>query len=481
MRHILPVLSLLFIPFFFGCQPSSPPAAADAEQSLVPPPSDVPLRIGVAGELTDPELLERQWLSESEQPISISSVSIDEFLKQDRAAIDVVLFPSYLLGELVQRGWVVPLPSVFDSSVSPSSVTPSSGGQSSGTGEMSGSSPGDLSGKLSGDQAASLYPNYWGAQAIYGTEDYAIPLGLTSPVMIASAPMWQRMQAEMPGMEVSWVAMEQMVEREESQAETESAQADVAEDLPIENINYSALVDRFLYLSANFSARNLKYGLLFETKSLKSELRGDEFRRAAELLVLLSEQRDGLELVLGSHSKVWKLASENESAVVAIAAPGLLARDVAAITAGQPVPMSETVAWNLGGGIMAAIAGDCRQTSQSNAFLRWLSTASTRNALEPLLPGVQGDGRNVAPDSLISRAADLLRETTSENLKSSEPRLPHAHEYRRILGEHLHAIITKELTVVAGLDAAATEMDALSKQLGAAQVAEYKRSLGLIE
>jgi hypothetical protein len=95
-----------------GCGDSDgPPAVAPQAEPLTPPPA-VALTIQVAGDVKLAEglrLLRGEWKARSGGELKVDSVSLEELLNAERLDGDVILFPSRLLGTLVERGDLRPL------------------------------------------------------------------------------------------------------------------------------------------------------------------------------------------------------------------------------------------------------------------------------------------------------------------------------------------------------------------------------------
>lgn len=87
-----------------GCEEQTP------EQSL-PAPAAPPVKLRVLV-VEDPELgeaIQREWHSRTENDVAIASVSKAELVSASRLPGDVVVFPSSLLGQLVERNLIRPL------------------------------------------------------------------------------------------------------------------------------------------------------------------------------------------------------------------------------------------------------------------------------------------------------------------------------------------------------------------------------------
>ena len=139
------LLALLWLTLS-GCDNASRNAPSEA----TPPPraSNVPLRIQIVSEVTSPDIIQRQWLSGSEQPIDIQPRNVDDFLAAPACEADIVIFPARLIGELVAKDWIVKLPALDDEELQ----------------AVDRGSPRN-------------FPAAWQAQCNYGGVTYAIPLG----------------------------------------------------------------------------------------------------------------------------------------------------------------------------------------------------------------------------------------------------------------------------------------------------------------
>lgn len=434
--NILAVLLLIgFATALTGCQPDK---TTDDEPVPTADVSDVPLRIWVVTQLSDPALFKRQWLADSDQPIEITSMTEEDFLTQPSCKCDVVLVPARHLGELLQREWMIPLPS--------SVYAPP-------TDEMETNESGESSTHI--------------AQVMSGGERFGVPLGCSLPVVIASAAMVDDVAQDT----IAWPALiERLVTSNDKQTVADS------------EIDRDALVDRFLSLVGLLSDRNSQYGLLFELKTMNSRLKEAEFIKAAEILVSLSQQPGGKSSVIGSHDTAWRWACENPEAVIAIASPALLSEDSAALKSGGIVQMkatSDVQGWNAGSGIIAGLSSECRQTSRAARFLKWLRQSATQDALAPLMIGVETNSAAGKSDSLSWSARKSLENVLHSKNVPQEPCLPRASQYRQALAEGLLRVLENEVSIPQML----TEVDAawskITAEAGKLQRFGYEKSLGL--
>ena len=95
-----------------GCGGSGGPSAVAPQAEPLTPPPAVALTVQVAGDVRLAEglrLLRGEWKARSGGELKVDSVSLAELLDAERLDGDVILFPSRLLGTLVERGDLRPL------------------------------------------------------------------------------------------------------------------------------------------------------------------------------------------------------------------------------------------------------------------------------------------------------------------------------------------------------------------------------------
>lgn len=435
-----------------GCQPN--PVRNAADNSPQPPSiSNVPLRVWVVSPISDPEIIERQWLAGSEQPIELSTLSADDLLNGEACSCDAIVLPARNLGEVVKRGWIEKLPSAVLEQTSESETVP-----------------------LASESAAAI------AQTKLGSIQYAIPLACSVAAAIAS-----------PSLAESFSNGEATLDEVLDQLNISQTNISFSSD----DVDKEAFVDRFLSVLSMCNDRNPTYGLLFAMQSMQPRFHEPEFARAVFVLKQLARQPGGAKAVVGSHDAAWRWAVENDKPVLAVAAPAMLDKDSNGLIVGKmlrirraatdsSVPVNRNIGtgppsegWNTGGGLIAAIATDCRQTSRASQFLRWLRRQQTRDAIAPFVKGVESS----SPIHGANSSSWLTRRRQSEILMSSvmprEPCLPSAHALRNALADELLPAIQGEKSVEDALSAAAGRWREIIKDCGPEIQADYEQSLGL--
>ncbi len=451
-----------------GCQPkAAPPASSDS--SVAPPVvSNIPLRVWIAAPVAEAELLQRQWLAKSEQPLDLRSLSVSELLDEPDCQCDVLLYPASLIGELVQRGWIVKQPQ-----------------SSAQAGEPSTDEQGDLN-----------VPATWLAQATYADETMGLSLGCAVPVFVASSGLAD---------ENGGLTWDEVLSRLKVAANDSPSFSFDDVDLAVD-IDAEAVVDRFLTIVASLSDRDPGYGMLFDLQSMQARLADPEYIQAAGILAGLAAQPDGLLSVVGSHSTAWTWSATQEAPALAIAAPILLDQQAAAITSGHILNLLPPIAgsagtdaagsahalsgspqaarpqvssWSASGGLVASMSSRCRQTSQAQVCLEWMQAPATRTVMSTLVPGIEAATPTSGNEALSWQAQRQVTQGVKVASLSFEPRLPRANRYRQALADELQQFLSGKKNSMAAMKDAARRWNEITRQVGATQRRNYEQSLNL--
>lgn len=428
-----------------GCKPTETTDSGTDQTGGRPAASDVPVRIWAVAPIDDPDILKRKWLADSDQPIEVRSMSVEEFLSQDACACDIVLFPSRLTGELARREWIVSLPTSFHEIDSVEAMD---------------------------SLQSSTQPGAWSAQSSYGGTDMSVPLGCSVPVWVTSESVKEKLgDTENPTVD----ALLNLT------ANVEALQIDPA------GVDKDALVDRYLtILGTQLNDRNARYGLLFELRSMQPMLNQNEFVKSAELLKRLASQTSSGIAAVGSHDAAWKAVAESEEDVVTIASSNLLSESTASARQGNIVAQLTATDgklagnWNTGGGLVASISYDCSQSAQAILLLKWFRENSTRAFLAPVLPGVEASTPVFGADSLSWLARQRSLKSLGAVIIPQEPRLPGATEYRAALADELVSFLAGEVSARNAMSGVVKRWNAVTEVTGSLQLKqEYERSLEL--
>ncbi|MGY8766825.1 MAG: ABC transporter substrate-binding protein [Pirellulales bacterium] len=101
---------ILFTLSSVGCKDPVPePAVVD---------NNLPISLVVIDDAHLAQTISREWLAQSDQPLEVKNLSVEELWAQKRLEADAIIYPPQLLGELVHRKWIEPIPkSVHDNEV----------------------------------------------------------------------------------------------------------------------------------------------------------------------------------------------------------------------------------------------------------------------------------------------------------------------------------------------------------------------------
>ncbi|MCA9125883.1 MAG: hypothetical protein KDB22_02315 [Planctomycetales bacterium] len=440
MRYVLHItIALATAIFASGCnQPKKPAENSPEDSAARPAATNVPLRVWITADVDNTELITRRWMAESDQPVSFEVVEPTELLSKTECDCDILVYPARLIGELKERKWIVELPK---------------GGA-----------------KAADEGSVSSRPKAWQSQGNYGKNDYAVSLGCSIPAWIFSDAV-----------------VEQLKDRPVPTLEDLLGMLEPQVDFTVtdETVDMEAVVDRFLAIAAaTTTSRNAKYGLLFDLRTMRSQLVEADFQSAARTLKRIAAQTpDGLAAV-GTHSAAWKAACQSQTSFVSIASPNQLDAEAAELRSGGAIvqlqsPDSSAGTWNTGAGLVCSIASSCSQTSQSLLFVDWLETSGTRAFLAPLMAGIDASSPVFGVDSTSWKARQLASPVLGNDLLPIEPRMPLASEYRAALGQNLVHYLQGKSTASEAMSQASKQWEAISARRGKMLKYDYEESLGL--
>ena len=449
------VCTLSALAIFPGCDANRDSALGTAK-TAPPTTSNVPLRVWIVGEVSDPSLVERAWLTGSDQKLEIRTLSVDEFLAEKSSACDVAIYPARLIGELLDRKWLTKLPASLNSHSK------------------------DASGDDATSDDAPQVPAAWSRQASYGGELWAVPLGATIPLAIVNQPA-----VEASNQATDWNSLLKSLEL--NAPATNSAETSTTSKLDEKAVDRAALVDRFFAIAGGLSDRNPDYGLLFEMQTMRPRLTEPEFIRAAEILVALAQQKSitevtALQAITGDASQAWSWLHSQTAPAIAIVAPSLLSPEAIKQTGGNALRIpTKWIGWNTGGAPIASLSRNCRQSARATELLTWLRQSDSRQVLAPIIVGIEPGSPMAGSDSSSWQAASLAKELATGPSIPSELRLPRAEEYRKELATSLLKILSSEKSIADALSEATTAWQKITETHGRVlQRSEYEQSLGLI-
>lgn len=436
-NNVAAIVAGSFSGYLVGCNNEKTKPSSSEPTSATSQVSSTPLQVHIIAPISQIEVVVRQWRSVSDQPIEISSKSVDALLKEDKCAADLLIYPSRLIGDLIKRQWITKLPKALD--------------------ELTKLDPT----KHDEESPFAIIPQSMLKAGAIGSNSYGLPLGYSMVSLLGSATMTNN--------ELS---------RDEFQALLGTSEP-TAVEFEDGLVDAEALVDRFLYLAFGESEVNSKYGVLFELRTMKSRIAASEFVSAAKTLQRMAMQPQAVESVVGSHTVAWRWINETDKPAVALASASQLDLDSLALDNAKLLTISSARPWNSGSGMLASITMNCRQSAQSVKFILWLAQQNSLTNLRGLVPGL------VSP---VARGRTLSEKVVSANQlalqldgTSCEPRCTATHQLRTALAANLIQFLRGQSSVDDVLSATAARWDSIIKQSSANPKADYERSLGLKE
>ncbi len=420
-----------------GCDSNSN-NSSESQKTPAPVTSNVPLRLWIVGQVSDPSLVERAWLTSSDQRLEIRVLSVDEYLAETACNCDVTIFPSRLLGEMIDRKWLTKL-------------------------------PGSL---LAPDENAPQVPAAGARQSTYAGEVWAVSLGVSIPLVTVSAAA-----AEASSKVDDWDSLLKALAVDSPKTPTQKFDPKA--------VDRAALVDRYLAIAGGLTQRTPDYGLLFDLQRMKPRLTEPEFIRAAEILLSLSQQTHDLAsaipAVIGDATQAWTWINAQTKPAITIVTPALLTVAAANETGSKSIRVpAKCVGWNTGSGLIASLSASCRQSARATDLLRWLRLSETHRALSALITGIESTSPTASSDSSAWQATSMATELAANTNIPSELRLPRAEEYRKALADSLIAILSGDKQIADSLAEASAAWQVITDSRGRIlQRTDYEQSLGL--
>lgn len=462
----LPWLSLIGLALCVicaGCPANSKQTEKPSNESPSPSVSTVPLRVWFVADPSDKPVIERQWQATYDQPVDVTIFTPEELLKQTKPACDTLVYPAWMLGDLVTRNWVAELPSKLQ----------------------------EKNAQASDEEVGPLPPG-WLDQARFDRKSWGLTLSVLPTVVMAN---FEIPKAREVG-PTETVTSEEAIAYWQSLAvalkakRTASAGAQASEksqDDPQSTLDAQAVCDRYMTILMSISNHENIIGALFHPDSLTPRVSDANFATAAKLMQELHAAGGNSRALLSSHSSAWsELNSSKPSVTITIPpAPSGDIDKVNAIIVAQPPAnpaksgMRVSAGWNSGRGLIVSISKQCRQTSVSIDFARWLASDTSRQVFSKRIAGFNAESA-YAPGSSAWQAQRIVQRLGQQPRLASEPRLPQSLAYRKALGEQIGQILIGQKSV----DAALAEVDKAWREITAScdsqiQIPAYVQSLGL--
>ncbi len=396
-----------------GCTPKSEPTSGSAETTTSERKSDrdrPPLRILMVDQPVEmQEVLRRRWAGVTEQALEFETSTAEMICSAQPPQFDLVFAPAYLIGTLVERELVSPLPeAIADYELS----------------------------RRTADQnladSGPRLPPLWKLSANYGKEAYALPLGcsLILPSLADGAPGSRQIELPvalnasqtLPALYVNWE--QHRVIAANDGVKTQNG----------ESVEY---VDIFLAIACTQRPQSYEPSLLFNLVDFSPRLVEDWMLNSARLFkkVMSASPDDDRSLLRVGWAALNKFESSSTDAAPNEIEPDFIwhvplyqsqlsstsqeeSNDDSQKNNWKPVTTLELSVVDSGRAPAVFLGSRTRQTSKSILFLRWANESSQRTALSATSPWIPRD--LIFQSNAVSDSQD-----TAENLM----------EYRKLVKE----------------------------------------------
>jgi len=462
-----------------GCGPKASEPIAETPASARPP-----LKIWI---VDAPELekeISIRWQAASDQSLKIENIAASEIAAREPFVADVVIFPSWLLGQLVQKQAVSKLPN--EALVKRELSSTDANSAESQTLELK------LPDAKTMESLTAAWPTRWRNAATFANQLYAVPLGATNQTIalvgLNPEPLNELSQRMSGGRDLNTPAWSQWtLFLDETQKALQTNEADRKKILDEQlakmgQPELAYLTDRFLFIA---STTNAKTRGMFDLVQMTSRLGHPDFVLSAKILARMALLFP--ESIAAEPTKSWEMlaSKSDETKSAAIGWPSSVAgaaSDSFTNSEASGKVVVSRILRNSGNGLIASLGRKTRQTAVSCQFLVWLAEPEQREALQAVcsrieLPPEQNDRNNIRPDYRAFQVAQS-REARSEPMELSL-RMANADQYRALLSKSLVDAIQKPDKIDSIMANSATQWDELTTKLGIdSQRISEEQSLG---
>lgn len=463
-----------------GCpgQPTPPPAQTDSQPAS-------PLRLIVVDDKALAAAVQQQWQARAEGELEVRELTAAELCDpgRKRLAADAVLYPSGLIGELAERGWIAPLSD--DAVAAP-----------------------DLARR-------DIFAHLRQHETMWGDQVYAVPLGSPSLLVIYRPDLFEKLAVKPPETWPQYIALCERLSKSREllagPAETEGAWSAVAEPLG------PGWASQTLLARAAAYARHRSYfATLFDLRSMDPLIASPPFVKALEELVAAAQLGEPEATKLGP-AEVWALLCSGRCAMgltwptsAAASVPGEDAGPVRpGLLAAAALPGSaqayhigdqqwqaresnesgQVTLLSVAGRLGSVVKGSARPSAAASLLVR-LSSAEWSRDISPRSPDTTLYRNSQIPaaqawtgEGFSAEAAtaygELAQQALQQTLTVDSIRLPGRARYLTALDEAVHAAIRGDRPPAECLTEAASQWRKITAELGLEnQRRAYWRSLG---
>lgn len=455
----------------------SPPAPTVAQPAN-------PLQLIVVDDPALAEAIQQQWKARAEGELEVRNLESTELFdpRRERLAADAVIYPSGLIGELAERGWIMPVPA--DAMDSPEFAR------------------------------RDIFDHLRQHEIVWGEQVYAVPLGSPTLTLIYRPDMLEKLGVKPPE---SWQQYGELCERLSKSRELLVGSDGSGDWHAVAEPLGPGWASQVLLARAAAYARHRSYfATLFDLQSMDPLIASPPFVKALEELVAAAKFGDPDSTKLAP-ADVRKLLVSGRcamgltwpSAVEASADEGTVNSPRPGILAAAELPAS-TQAYHVGdsqwqarestetghvtllsvsGRLGSVVKGSARSSAAASLLAR-LSSAEWSKDISPRSPATTLYRSSQIPyartwtgESFSTEAAaaygELVRQSLHQTLTLDSVRLPGRARYLAALDEAVHAAIRGDRLPAECLTEAANQWRKVTQDLGVeSQRRAYWRSLG---
>lgn len=464
-----------------GCPGTSPPAANPAS---APEPA-APLRLVVVDDPGLAEAVKRQWQARAEGELEVREATSEEICdpRRKRLAADAVIYPSGLIGELAERGWIMPL-------------------------------SGDA---LSSPELArrDIFDHLRQHEIMWGEETYAAPLGSPPLTLVYRPDLFDKLGVKPPE---TWQQYTALCEQLGKSSDVLRGSSQDAQDWHAvsEPLGPGWASQILLARAAAYARHRSYFASLFDLDSMEPLIASPPFVKALEELVSVAKLGSP-KAVEHTPAEVWQRLRSGQC-VMGLTWPSHAAGPLAAqrtdstgpvLLAAAELPASAKVyhigdgAWQtressedghvtllgVAGRMGSVVKGSSRSSTAMSLLVRlssaaWSQDISPRSPATTLyrtsqLPTVKAwVGESFSADAATAYG-ELVQQCYRRQLSLDSVRLPGRARYLAALDGAVHAAIRGERAAADCLASAAGEWRKITQELGIDnQRRAYWRSLG---
>ncbi len=477
-KHFIFLAPLLFV--FIGCQNNTSNDDSSSKKPTGPPPE---LHVLVVDDPIFVETMQRRWNSASEGKLNVTSIASDQLVGNSAKELqaDVVIYPSCMLGELVESQTILAVPSSKQSPKDP-----------------------EWNDLLLRHRTTHVT---WGKKTVYG-----FSLGSPQFVLMYRQDIFTELGITTPR---TWNEYESLAKRLSDRAWVNKFVPEGAKWSGVaEPWQGTWLAEVALAKSASFIRHSSRFSALFKFRSMNPLIDREPFVKVAQSmreLASISKQHDFQTL----NPTDAKALLENGECAMAICWPepsnlNEERTDIEANIGIAPLPGSDSVynfqesSWDQrtadeevhvpyfgASGRIASVLRTSKYSGGGFSFIQWLSNKEnsvaicTRSkSLSPFRSSHLSNPANWVDSSITSDGTnayvDLLRASEYNPVVLYSPRIPGRDKYIEVLAANLDRIVNNEQGAQGALDSVAASWRQISDELGVEkQIQSLHRSLGI--